>query len=68
MAEKETRAEKAWNWFLRFMGAGVFMYGAFIPTGDVGYFYGFMGICLAFLPVSDVRSILKNWRSGGKEN
>ena len=64
MSEKETKGEKAWNWFLRFLGAGVFAYGAFIPKTEVGYFYGFMGICMAFLSAADVRSILRNWRNG----
>lgn len=67
MSETESKGEKAWNWFMRFLGAGVFAYGAFVPQGEIGYFYGFMGICLAFLSPSDIRSLLRNWRNGGKE-
>ena len=67
MSEKESRAERAWNWFLRFMGASVFVYGAVVPKSEVGYFYGFIGICLAVLSTSDVRAILKSWRNGGSK-
>lgn len=68
MSEIETRADRAWNWFLRFLGAGVFTYGALVPKSEVGYFYGFIGIALAVGGVSDVRVLLRSWRRNGKDS
>ncbi len=70
MTEKDTKPERAWSWFLRFLGAGVFAYGA-ISGGSVGYGYGFLGICLAALPISDFRSMIRSmarrFSGNGKE-
>lgn len=58
MSIQESRAERAWNWFLRFMGAGVFIAAA-ATGGKVGYGIAFMGICVAALPISDFREMIK---------
>lgn len=62
----ETRADRVWNWAVKFIGAGTFVGAAlsdFLIEGSTPtFFIAFFGLLLMVLPMADVRVILRNWR------
>lgn len=59
---RESRAERAWHWVLKFTGLGVFITAA-VSGGQVAFGIAFIGIAIAVLPIQDVRALIRNWRA-----
>jgi hypothetical protein len=69
--QRETWGDRAWNWAVKFIGAGVFVGAAvadFVAKATPSFYIAFFGIVLMVLPIADVRVMVRNWRrsSNGK--
>ena len=68
---KETRADRAWNWVVKIIGAGTFVGAAVsyfvIENATPSFYIAFFGILLMVLPIADVRVILRTWRRNGSD-
>lgn len=70
--QTETRADRAWNWVVKIIGAGTFVGAAVsdfvIQNSTPSFYIAFFGIVLMVFPIADVRVILRSWRrNGGKD-